>query len=93
MSASSSTARLARAAVKPVGGVAVFSQPAATYKYNRNSVPNMTATTTDIDGIAYVLNVAPNRRVTIAASGFRSHDVTARPDTLTLTMLAATPGQ
>jgi len=81
------------AATRPVAGVAVYCDPPAIDKYNRNSIPDKVATTTDTDGIAYLLDAAPDARVAVGAPGFKAHEVTARRGTLTITLLAALPGQ
>src|SRR5262245_1572348 len=77
------------AAARPVAGVAVACEPMAIAKYNRNSIPDKTATTTDTDGIAYLLDAAPDAHVAVGAPRFKAHEVTARPGTLTLTLLVA----
>jgi hypothetical protein len=76
----------------PVAGVAVSSAPAATkYCYNGTSgLPDMAATMTATDGVAYMINV-PAGKVTVSAQKvgivFRPHDVTARANVLTGTLI------
>jgi len=76
------------ALAKPVPGVAVYCDPPAIDKYNRNSIPDKVATTTDTDGIAYLLDAVPDAPVAVGAPGFNVHEVTARRGTLTITALA-----
>ena len=79
------------ASMAKVQGAMVASQPmAAKYCYNSGSFPSSTASTTDVDGIGYMLNVAPGT-VTVSAtksgSTFKSHAVNARAGALTLTII------
>lgn len=75
----------------PVAGATVGSSPgAAKYCYNQGGFPNRNATGTDVDGIAYYLNVPPGK-VTVNAMKpgltFPSHPVMARPGVLTTTLI------
>jgi hypothetical protein len=76
-----------------VTGATVTSSPAGTVRYNgTNGLPSKTATSTAVDGIAYIFSVAPGT-VTINASGgtgnltYHSHTVNARPDQVTTTLI------
>ena len=76
----------------PVAGVAVSSAPAATkYCYNgTNGLPDMAAAMTSNDGVAYMINV-PAGKVMVSAQKagivFRPHEVTARANVLTGTLI------
>ena len=74
----------------PVQGAVVTTSPAGTVRYNSNGFPSDTATVTGADGIAYVFNVTPGT-VTVDASldamSFREHELTARADVLTSTVV------
>jgi hypothetical protein len=77
------------AAMTPIAGATVSSSPAAAkYCYNSGGFPNKTATMTDTDGIAYMINL-PAGDVTVMAAksglNFPSHKVNARAGTLTTT--------
>jgi hypothetical protein len=78
------------AANMPVAGVTFSSTPSGTVRYNKNGLPNSTATVTEADGIGYVFNVAAGT-VTVSASKtgstFHSHPVNARADQVTLTLV------
>jgi hypothetical protein len=74
-----------------VAGAVVTSSPAGTVKYNNaDGRPAPDGTMTEVDGIAYIFNVAPGI-VTISATGggltFFSHPVNARADQLTTTLI------
>ena len=78
------------ASAATVAGAKVSSSPAATkYCYNKSGFPNSSATMTDTDGIAYMLNVTGDTTVSATKSGttFTSHKVNARPGALTLTII------
>jgi hypothetical protein len=78
------------ATMATVAGATVSSQPAATkYCYNQGGFPNKSATATDTDGIAYMLNVTGQATVSASKSGltFHSHAVNARAGALTLTII------
>lgn len=78
------------ASMAKVQGATVASQPAATkYCYNQGGFPNKSATATDTDGIAYMLNVTGQATVSASKSGltFHSHAVNARAGALTLTII------
>lgn len=74
----------------PVQGAVVTSSPAGTVRYNAGGFPSDTATATGADGIAYVFNLTPGT-VSVDASfdgtSLREHDVTARADVLTTTIV------
>jgi hypothetical protein len=79
------------AANNPVAGATISSSPAGTTRYNNaNGFPNKDATATGADGVAYVFNVTAGK-VTVNASKsgstFRSHDVMARADQVTTTLI------
>lgn len=84
--------RVADATDKPVEGATIASDPAAAkYCYNANGYPNRNQMATDVDGIAYMLNVpAGTDKVSATKSGttFFAHTVTARPGTITTTVIA-----
>lgn len=76
----------------PLAGATITSDPAPLkYCYNLNGYPNKTATVTDVDGIAYLINV-PAGKVTIngnkSGTTFRTHVVNAQANTMTLTQVA-----
>ena len=76
----------------PVAGATVSSNPAATvYRYNLNGLPNVNATSTAVDGVAYMFNVRPDVPVTVSAvktgTTFKSHGLKAWPDQLTTTLV------
>ncbi|MBV8759175.1 MAG: hypothetical protein JO257_17940 [Deltaproteobacteria bacterium] len=78
------------ASMAKVQGATVASMPAATkYCYNQGGFPNKSATSTDTDGIAYMLNVTGTATVSASKSGltFKSHQVNARAGALTLTII------
>ncbi len=71
-----------------VVGATVTSTPSYTVKYNSGGFPSMTATATDTDGVAYIMNVPPGSvSVTATATGLTipAHDVTVRVPALTTT--------
>lgn len=76
----------------PVAGATVTSSPAGTYRYNgSNGLPaNMNTTSTQADGIGYILNV-PAGAVTVngmkTGMTFKSHPVKARAGQLTTTLV------
>lgn len=76
-----------------VGGVVVTSTPAGTVRYNgANGLPTNAAgaTMTQMDGIAYIFNATPGTvSVSAAKSGatFHTHNVNARADQITLTLI------
>jgi len=74
----------------PVAGAMVASSPAADkYCYDKGTSPDSTATMTDTDGIAYMINVTGD--TTVSATGgatFMSHSVKARAGTLTTTQIS-----
>lgn len=79
------------ATMAKVAGAKVSSSPAAmSYCYNSGQFPSSTAAMTDVDGIGYMLNLAPGN-VTVSAtksgSTFKSHAVNARAGALTLTII------
>ena len=74
-----------------VAGAMTTSSPAAAkICYNQGGFPNKTATMTDTDGIAYLLNVNAGK-VTVNAAGagapYHSHDVDARAGVFTTTVI------
>jgi hypothetical protein len=74
----------------PVQGATVSSTPAASlYCYNSGAFPSPSATSTDIDGIAYMFNVTGDVTVTASKSGatFTSTKLKARGGTLTTTRI------
>jgi hypothetical protein len=76
----------------PVAGATISSDPAPLkYCYNLNGYPNKTATQTDVDGIAYLINV-PAGKVTMngnkSGTTFRTHVINARANTMTLTQVS-----
>lgn len=77
----------------PVAGATISSTPAGMVRYNGTgtpAVPDKNATSTQADGIAYVLNVAAGQvTVSAAKSGltFKSHAVKARADVVTETLI------
>ncbi len=77
----------------PVAGAAVSSSPMAMkncYNSGGGGVPDKTATMTDTDGIAYLVNVAAGQvMVSATKSGitFSSHTVNARAGVLTTTVI------
>ena len=78
------------ASMAKVQGATVSSMPAATkYCYNQGGFPNKSATATDTDGIAYMLNVTGTATVSASKSGitFKSHQLNARAGALTLTII------
>jgi len=75
-----------------VAGATVSTNPAGTYRYNGSSgTPDKTSTSTQSDGIAYVLNV-PAGSVTVSAamSGatFKSHAVASVAGAFTTTIIS-----
>ncbi len=78
------------AAKAPVAGATVTSTPAGTVRYSQNGVPSRNASSSDVDGIAYIFSV-PAGIVTLNAtkSGitFHSHSVNARADQVTTTIV------
>ena len=77
----------------PIGGASVSSSPEAVkncYNAGGGGVPDKTATVTDTDGIAYLVNL-PAGQVTVSASksglSFSSHEVNARAGVLTTTVI------
>jgi len=80
---------------KVVSGATVSSSPAAgTTRYNSGGAPNQSATATDVDGLAYLLNV-PAGNVAVqgmsSAHMLRSHSLDARAGAITQTILAPGP--
>lgn len=74
-----------------VGGAVVTSSPAGTIKYNSGGLPSKNATSTATDGVAYDFNVAPGTvsvSATKTGSTFHTHSIKARPDVITLTLIA-----
>lgn len=72
----------------PIAGATVTSTPAGTVIYNEAGFPNPATTSTSVDGVAYIANVAAgNVTVKATASGhtLRQHIVNARADAITLT--------
>lgn len=74
-----------------LAGATVSTQPAsAKYCYQVNGYPNKVATETDVDGLAYMVNV-PAGNVTVSATKagltFFSHVVNARAGTVTTTII------
>jgi hypothetical protein len=82
---------VADANMTAVKGASVSSSPAAQkYCYNQGGFPNKSATATDTDGIAYMINLPPgdvtvNARMTGVT--YVSHKVNARPGVLTTTVI------
>jgi hypothetical protein len=78
------------AAMATVAGAMVSSTPAGTYRYNgTNGLPDKNATMTQMDGIAFILNV-PAGKVTLSATGtgtFKSHSLNAHGDKFTTTVI------
>lgn len=82
---------VADANMTAVKGASVSSSPTAQkYCYNSGGFPNKTATATDTDGIAYMINLAPGE-VTVNAMmtgvTYASHKVNARAGVLTTTVI------
>ncbi|HET9485063.1 MAG TPA: carboxypeptidase-like regulatory domain-containing protein [Xanthomonadales bacterium] len=79
------------AANNPVAGATISSSPAGIVRYNGDSgLPNRNATVTAADGIGYVFNVAAgtvNVSASKSGSTFQSHDVNARADQVTTTLI------
>ena len=79
------------AANKPVAGATISSSPAGIVRYNGDSgLPNRNATVTAADGIGYVFNVTAgivNVSASKEGSSFRAHDVNARADQVTTTLV------
>lgn len=79
------------AANNPVAGATVSSEPAGEVRYNNvEGRPAREPTMTHTDGVAYIFNV-PAGTVTVSAAKagatFPSHDVNARADQVTLTLV------
>ena len=78
-----------------VGGAMVSSTPAAgAYKYTgSNGLPSSTATSTSMDGVAFMFNVPPSGAITVTATKasmtFKSHPVKAPADKMVLTVVSA----
>ena len=76
---------------KPVAGATVTTDPPGVVRYNVAGIPNNTATTTDVDGVAYVFNV-PAGDVTVDADAggqsLREHVINARADVVSTTVVA-----
>lgn len=72
----------------PIAGATVTTNPAGTVRYNSETTPSGSATSTSGDGVAYVFNVTAGT-VTVQANGrghaLRQHVVNARADVVTLT--------
>jgi hypothetical protein len=82
----------ASATSMPVAGATVSSMPASgAYRYNQGGFPNVNATATAADGVAYMFNAPPNVAITVSAmkagSTFTSHRLKAWPDQLTTTLI------
>jgi hypothetical protein len=75
----------------PIAGATVSSTPAGTIRYNgANGFPTSGATATASDGLAFVFNVTAgtvNISAAKAGSTFQAHDVNARADQITTTLI------
>ena len=80
---------------KVLGGATVSSNPAAgATRYNSGGAPKASATATDVDGLAYLLNVPAGNVTVQGMSGsvtLRSHSLNARAGAITQTILAPGP--
>jgi hypothetical protein len=76
-----------------IAGAAVASTPTYTVKYNKGGIPSGSATVTDTDGIAYIMNVAPGTvSVTATKTGdtIPAHNVNVRASVFTTTEIVST---